>query len=321
MCSDIAAPPGVPIWLPTNGLPNPSVVLGDPEAPAVINILECRSELDPSTTYTITDPNNHSVTINPSPQQDYALDYQLPAGSPAGTYNVEITSRYGTFNLSIQAIEDTNPHIYVHDAITDDTNPDPHHGIRVDYTNFAPDSKVTVGLYLDQGFEDGIADPHVILLDVWQIDVDNSGRYSEILAPDGTRAEAGYFLIGCALENCVVDDLSRNAAVPLVVRSLRFQDSETVLDAVACSAESSLYSIDLTVATSIVFNNETSSPVKLYWLDYSGQRQLWNPELAPNSYSSQITFVTHPWVVTDLSDQCLAVYLPASQPGIANIQE
>lgn len=188
------------------------VILGDPEKPATLRILECGDNPDPLTEYTITDPNNRAVRVQPGAG---GLEYELPPGSPPGTYNVEIHSHYGTVSLGFSAVQDPNPHIYVHDPITGAPNPDPTHGVRVDYANFQPGSVVTVGLYR---FED--IQPK--LIDTWQFRVDNAGRYSEILAPPSS-AEQGYVLMTCAVESCVPKNILMDASMPLVFRGFTFQ--------------------------------------------------------------------------------------------------
>jgi VHL beta domain len=59
--------------------------------------------------------------------------------------------------------------------------------------------------------------------------------------------------------------------------------------------------------------NDHGAPVQLYWLDYGGQRKLYMT-IAPGQSFTQPTYVTHPWVATDLSGKCIAIYLPDAQP-------
>jgi hypothetical protein len=49
--------------------------------------------------------------------------------------------------------------------------------------------------------------------------------------------------------------------------------------------------------------------VRLYWLDYSGKRKLYATIKQGAQYTQQ-TFDSHPWVVTDADDKCLAVLVP-----------
>lgn len=84
----------------------------------------------------------------------------------------------------------------------------------------------------------------------------------------------------------------------------------------ACSEEPSLKSLQAPTVTSIQFINASSTPRAVFWLDYSGQRQLYK-NLDPNTSYIQSTFLTHPWLVTGASNNCLAIYLPALGLGTA----
>lgn len=57
----------------------------------------------------------------------------------------------------------------------------------------------------------------------------------------------------------------------------------------------------------------------IFWLDYNGQRVLYNT-LAPGQSYVQQTFLTHPWVIADGSTPavCQNIYLPvlAQAPAI-----
>ncbi len=90
------------------------------------------------------------------------------------------------------------------------------------------------------------------------------------------------------------------------------------LPRLACSLEPTLHSITGDVSTSIQFMNQTSGPVTVYWLNYQGERVIYNTLLAGQSYDQQ-TFLTHPWVVTDANGVCLGIWLPSASPGVAVI--
>lgn len=68
-----------------------------------------------------------------------------------------------------------------------------------------------------------------------------------------------------------------------------------------------------TVKTQMMFVNRSRQPVKVYWLDYKGQRVFYKKLQASESYT-QDTYVTHPWLVTDLHDNPWDVYMPTAQP-------
>lgn len=93
----------------------------------------------------------------------------------------------------------------------------------------------------------------------------------------------------------------------------------TPLTEQACSQEPTLRSIDGSVPTSVQFVDVSSQPVRVYWLNYKGQRVLYH-ELAAGAQYVQQTYVTHPWVVTDQNGLCLVIYLPVSGPAEAVIR-
>jgi von Hippel-Lindau disease tumor suppressor protein len=69
----------------------------------------------------------------------------------------------------------------------------------------------------------------------------------------------------------------------------------------------------------IRFLNSSSVTQNVYWLNYGGTRQLY-ATLAPGQSYVQSTFLTHPWVVTDSSNACRAIYLPTVESGVAVLQ-
>jgi len=80
------------------------------------------------------------------------------------------------------------------------------------------------------------------------------------------------------------------------------------LDALDCAQESASSSpTSATPATTVEFVNGTAAPSRVYWLDGSAVRHLY-ATLDPYEGYIQATFTAHKWVVTDLLDQCLAVY-------------
>ena len=79
------------------------------------------------------------------------------------------------------------------------------------------------------------------------------------------------------------------------------------------SKEKGLKSESGNVKTRITFVNRSKQPVKAYWLDYNGDRVLYK-ELKPSESYSLDTFVTHPWLITDLHNNAWDVYMPTVQP-------
>jgi hypothetical protein len=90
----------------------------------------------------------------------------------------------------------------------------------------------------------------------------------------------------------------------------------STLPTYACSLESSLHSITGSQTAAIQFVNASSITQNVYWLNYGGARQLF-ATLAPGQSYVQFTFLTHPWVATDSSNTCRAIYLPTLESGVA----
>ena len=65
-------------------------------------------------------------------------------------------------------------------------------------------------------------------------------------------------------------------------------------------------------AVEIVFENQTSAPMQLYWLDYDGNRESIG-DIPPKQTVRHSTYVTHPWVVTKTGNDCVGVYFPDGQ--------
>jgi hypothetical protein len=59
----------------------------------------------------------------------------------------------------------------------------------------------------------------------------------------------------------------------------------------------------------IKFINNMTKPVKIYWINSTGKRIVYNANLSIGSTHPQQTYVTHPWVIADSKDNCLGVYL------------
>ncbi|MEH1781712.1 MAG: hypothetical protein V7L26_21900 [Nostoc sp.] len=91
------------------------------------------------------------------------------------------------------------------------------------------------------------------------------------------------------------------------------------LSKLACENENKLRSIEGGAATSINFVNKTSALVKVYWINYQSQRQLYK-DLKPGDSFTQSTYVNHPWVVTDEQGGCLGIFQPEGEPKDAIIE-
>lgn len=87
----------------------------------------------------------------------------------------------------------------------------------------------------------------------------------------------------------------------------------------ACNLEQTLISLNAATPTSIIFVNSTNQTVRVYWRDYSGRRILYTALPAGVTFT-QPTYLTHPWIITNVSDQCLLVFKPVVGPGTAIVQ-
>ena len=104
----------------------------------------------------------------------------------------------------------------------------------------------------------------------------------------------------------------------------RIPPHSSTLPRLSCSLEPTLHSIEGTVTTSIQFVNNTAGPVNVYWINYQGQRVFYRggpfPTLAAGQSYVQGTFITHPWIITDVAtNSCLGIWLPTESPGTAVI--
>jgi VHL beta domain/WXXGXW repeat (2 copies) len=75
----------------------------------------------------------------------------------------------------------------------------------------------------------------------------------------------------------------------------------------SCDAESYDASLPSPQSTGITFINRGDSPVKVYWLNFQGNRVLYQ-SLPPGGRYTQPTFYGHNWLVATMSEQCLGVF-------------
>jgi uncharacterized protein (TIGR03437 family) len=94
--------------------------------------------------------------------------------------------------------------------------------------------------------------------------------------------------------------------------------AQVILPTLPCGQATTLYSLNANTPTTVEFVNTTAQTVLVYWLDYVGVRELYHT-LAPGTSFVQATFYTHPWMITDVNNNCIAAYQPAVSAGIARI--
>jgi hypothetical protein len=80
-----------------------------------------------------------------------------------------------------------------------------------------------------------------------------------------------------------------------------------------------LKSVEGLTPTFINFTNTTKDPVEVDWINYSGNRVFYN-RLAPSVSYIQETYLTHPWIIKDLTTgQDITGFLPTIGEGLAAI--
>jgi von Hippel-Lindau disease tumor supressor len=94
--------------------------------------------------------------------------------------------------------------------------------------------------------------------------------------------------------------------------------SEAGLQPLPCSDEESSRSIEGQVATSVRFSNLRQSDIAIYWLNDSGKRELYQ-RVPPQKDFVVSTYLTHPWLVADSDDNCLAIYQPQPNPALVQV--
>lgn len=80
----------------------------------------------------------------------------------------------------------------------------------------------------------------------------------------------------------------------------------------SCARESSVRSLNDNTPAVITFVNDTSETVQALWINFTGQRVPYG-RLAPGASYNQSTWITHPWIVADLSGACLTLYVTSAK--------
>lgn len=83
---------------------------------------------------------------------------------------------------------------------------------------------------------------------------------------------------------------------------------------VDCASEGSLRTKETGDQISMQFENLTSSPRKVYWLNFDGNRTLYQT-LGPGVNWEVSTYAEHLWVVTDSAERCQGIYF-GEQDGV-----
>jgi uncharacterized protein (TIGR03067 family) len=77
-------------------------------------------------------------------------------------------------------------------------------------------------------------------------------------------------------------------------------------------------SVNSNSETKIKFLNTSKRTIKVYWLDFEGDRQPYGT-LKDGDSIEPVTYLTHPWLITDEKDNPWYIYFPDAQPRIVEI--
>ena len=91
--------------------------------------------------------------------------------------------------------------------------------------------------------------------------------------------------------------------------------SPQMLDA---SREKTVRSLASETKAQITFENKSGQKIKIYWLDFFGHRILYKV-LDVGEHYDQETFLTHPWLITDASDNAWNIFLAGSRPSVVDV--
>jgi VHL beta domain len=80
----------------------------------------------------------------------------------------------------------------------------------------------------------------------------------------------------------------------------------------SCDAEPNFASRPSKQPTGMTFVNRSDEPVKIYWLNFQGERVLYQ-YLPPGGRHTQKTFMGHNWLVTTLAEQCIGIFKAAPE--------
>jgi hypothetical protein len=91
-----------------------------------------------------------------------------------------------------------------------------------------------------------------------------------------------------------------------------FQDCGEPPQGHSCDVEANYASQPSQESTGITFVNRSDKPVRIYWLNFRGERILYK-SLPPGGRLAQQTFVGHNWLVATATEQCIGIFETVSQ--------
>jgi von Hippel-Lindau disease tumor suppressor protein len=80
----------------------------------------------------------------------------------------------------------------------------------------------------------------------------------------------------------------------------------------SCAKQNTARPLNDNTPSVITFVNDTSETVQTVWINFSGKHVVYE-QIAPGESYMQGTWLTHPWIVADLSGTCLTLYIDAAK--------
>ncbi|KUF13398.1 caspase, EACC1-associated type [Streptomyces silvensis] len=133
---------------------------------------------------------------------------------------------------------------------------------------------------------------------------------TRLLAPGHPTTEAAQRGVKHWAETALASPAVRPARTPPSGRPADWPE----LLPLPASMTGTLKSVRAEQSTHIEFSNACEQPLRLYWLDYQGQAQLYRV-LAPAETYVQQTFVSHPWISVEAGGTIRSAFLPSAGPA------
>ena len=73
------------------------------------------------------------------------------------------------------------------------------------------------------------------------------------------------------------------------------------------------------VETTIKFVNKSKQTIKVYWINYEGERETRETVKDGDTYNVTTTYLTHPWLITDEKENAWYIYFPDAQPRTVEV--
>ena len=96
-------------------------------------------------------------------------------------------------------------------------------------------------------------------------------------------------------------------AIAVLAAAMVMRGSPAAAQQMDCKVENTLTATAGAAPVKLLFQNSSTEPRRLYWIDYNGQRKFYGV-VAPGKDRQQQSSVGNHWVVTDDTDKCLAIF-------------